>query len=296
MAAYEANKNNRNGDGNPHVNARGVVSIARECTYQDFVKCQPLNFKGNEGVVGLTRWFEKIEIVFHISNFPKKYQVKNEIQKMETELWNLAVECNDLTAYTQRFQELILLCTKMVPEEEDRVEKFIGGLPDNIQGNVIVAEPIRLQDAIRIANNLMDQKLKGYTARNADNKRRFDNDPRDNRVQQPPVKRQNVARAYTVRNNKNKGYAGILPLCNKCKLHHHGPCPVRCGNCKKVGHQARDCWASTTMTCYRCGGKGHTKRYSLELGNQNGDGEARQNLDIVMGTSLPEKLLHSRIN
>nr|GFA07757.1 putative reverse transcriptase domain-containing protein [Tanacetum cinerariifolium] len=42
------------------------------------------------------------------------------------------------------FQELTMLCTKMVPEEEDRVEKFIGGLLDNIQGNVIVAEPTRL--------------------------------------------------------------------------------------------------------------------------------------------------------
>ncbi|GKG61213.1 hypothetical protein Tco_0618938, partial [Tanacetum coccineum] len=52
--------------------------------------------------------------------------------------------------------------TKMVLEEEDRVEKFIGGLSDNIQGNVIAAEPTRLQDAIRIVNNLMDQKLKGY--------------------------------------------------------------------------------------------------------------------------------------
>ncbi|GJR15392.1 putative reverse transcriptase domain-containing protein [Tanacetum coccineum] len=341
MVAYEANQNNQNGDGNPHVNAGGVVPIARECTYQDFVKCQPLNFKGTEGVVGLTRWFEKMETVFHISNCPQKYQVKyasctlqdsaltwwnshkrtigtdaayamtwkalmklmtevycprNEIQKMETELWNLAVRGNDLTAYTQRFQELILLCTKMVPEEEDRVEKFIGGLPDNIQGNVIVAEPTRLQDAIRIANNLMDQKLKGYAARNAGNKRRFNNNPRDNRVQQPPLKRQNVARAYMVGNNKNKGYARILPLCDKCKLHHHGPCPVRCGNCKKVGHQARDCWASTTMTCYGCGGKGHTKRYCPELGNQNGDGEARQNLDIVMGTSLPENSLRSRIS
>ncbi|GJV03420.1 putative ribonuclease H-like domain-containing protein, partial [Tanacetum coccineum] len=50
---------------------------------------------------------------------------------------------------------------KMVPEEEDRVEKFIRGLLDNIQGNVIVAEPTRLQDVVRIANNLMDQNLKG---------------------------------------------------------------------------------------------------------------------------------------
>ncbi|GJW25958.1 putative reverse transcriptase domain-containing protein [Tanacetum coccineum] len=52
-----------------------------------------------------------------------------------------------------------MMCT---PEEEDRVEKFIKGLLDNIQGNVIAAEPTRLQDAVRIANSLMDQKLKGH--------------------------------------------------------------------------------------------------------------------------------------
>ncbi|GJX78551.1 hypothetical protein Tco_0326700 [Tanacetum coccineum] len=76
IAAYEANQNNRNGDGNPHVNAGGIVPVARECTYQDFMKCQPLNFKGTEGVVRLTRWFEKMKTVFHISNRPQKYQVK----------------------------------------------------------------------------------------------------------------------------------------------------------------------------------------------------------------------------
>ncbi|GJX95862.1 hypothetical protein Tco_0351660 [Tanacetum coccineum] len=54
-----------------------------------------------------------------------------------------------------------MLWTKMVLEEEDRVENFIGGLPDNIQGNVTAVEPTRVQDAVRIANNLMDQKLKG---------------------------------------------------------------------------------------------------------------------------------------
>ncbi|GJT45640.1 putative reverse transcriptase domain-containing protein, partial [Tanacetum coccineum] len=219
-----------NGNGNPNRNDRGAMHVARECTYHDFVKCQPLNFKGTEGVVGLTRWFEKMETVFHISNCPERYQVKyatctllnsaltwwnahkrtigadaafamswrelmklmtevycprNEIQKMESELWNLTVKNNDLAAYTQRFQELTMMCTKMVPEEEDRVEKFIGGLPDNIQGNVIAAEPTRLQDVVRIANNLMDQKLKGYAVKNAENKRRLDNNQKDNHVQQP---------------------------------------------------------------------------------------------------------------
>ncbi|GJY91871.1 putative reverse transcriptase domain-containing protein [Tanacetum coccineum] len=100
------------------------------------------------------------------------YCPRTKIQKMKYKLWNLTAKNNDLAAYTQRFQELTMLCTKMVPGEEDRVEKFIGGLPDNIQGNVIAAEPTRLQDTIRIANNLMDQKLKGYAMKNAENKRK----------------------------------------------------------------------------------------------------------------------------
>nr|GFA90767.1 hypothetical protein [Tanacetum cinerariifolium] len=97
-----------------------------------------------------------------------------------------------------------------------------------------------------------------------------------------PFKRQNVAKAYTVRNNNKKGYAGILPLCDKYKLHHHSLCLIKCGNCNRVGNQARDCWASTTMTCYGCGGKGHTKRYFLALANYSGDEETRQNLNTVM--------------
>ncbi|GKD48986.1 reverse transcriptase domain-containing protein, partial [Tanacetum coccineum] len=120
------------------------------------------------------------------------YCPRNEIQKMETELWYLTVKNNDLTAYTQRFQELTMMCTKMAPEEEDRVEKFIGGLPDNIQGNVIAAEPTRLQDVVRIANNLMDQNLKGCAVRNAENKRRLNNNYGNNRGQQPPHKQQNT--------------------------------------------------------------------------------------------------------
>ncbi|GJR94777.1 putative reverse transcriptase domain-containing protein [Tanacetum coccineum] len=153
----------------------------------------------------------------------KVYCPRNEIQRMESELWNLTVKNNDLAAYTQRFQELTMMCTNMVLEEEDRVEKFIGGLPNNIQGNVIVSEPTRLQDVVRIANNLMDQKRKGYAGRNAENKRRLDNNQRDNYGQQPPVERhnvggQNVARAYTTGNNEKRGYAGPFSFYNNPQL------------------------------------------------------------------------------
>ncbi|GKD61521.1 hypothetical protein Tco_1299030, partial [Tanacetum coccineum] len=74
------NGNGENGNGgneNPNENNRDARPVSRECTYQDFMKCQPLNFKGMEGVFGLIRWFEKMETVFHISNCPEKYQVKH---------------------------------------------------------------------------------------------------------------------------------------------------------------------------------------------------------------------------
>ncbi|GKA79678.1 hypothetical protein Tco_0786274 [Tanacetum coccineum] len=78
----DGNGKNRNGEngngenGNPNENNKGARHVARERTYQDFMKCQPLNFKGTKGVVKLIRWFEKMEIVFHISNCSEKYQVK----------------------------------------------------------------------------------------------------------------------------------------------------------------------------------------------------------------------------
>ncbi|GKB21504.1 putative reverse transcriptase domain-containing protein [Tanacetum coccineum] len=168
------------------------------------------------------------------------YYPRNEIQKMETKLWNLTVKNNDMTAYNHRFQELTLLCTKMLLEEEDKVKKYIGGLRDNIQGNVITAEPTRLQDAVRIANNLMDQKLKGYAIKNVEN---------------------NVSRAYTVGNNvERKGYAGTLPYYNKCIMHHEGSCMARCGNCNMVGHITRDCRTAVAATPQRA-----------PIGNQKGN-------------------------
>ncbi|GKB74733.1 putative reverse transcriptase domain-containing protein [Tanacetum coccineum] len=110
--------NGENGNGNRNMNHGmnygGFMPVVRECTFQDFLKCKPQNISGTEGVAGLIRLMTEV------------YCPRNEIQKMETELWNMTVKGNDLTAYTQRFQELILLCTRMVPDEEDKVERFIG--------------------------------------------------------------------------------------------------------------------------------------------------------------------------
>nr|GFA48255.1 hypothetical protein [Tanacetum cinerariifolium] len=177
-------RNNTIDDGrqNSGGGPRRPMQPARVCSYIDFMKFQPLNFKETEGIVGLSKWVEKMESVFHISGcavenqkLMDKYCPKGETKKLEIKLWNLKVKGNDVGGYTQRFQELTLMCTKFISNETEKVDKYISGLPDNIHGNVMSARPKNLDDAIELANDLMDQKLHTYAERQDENKRKLDN-------------------------------------------------------------------------------------------------------------------------
>ncbi|GJX34634.1 hypothetical protein Tco_0246191 [Tanacetum coccineum] len=139
LANQEQLRNNGvNGDGSQNLRSgtERPTCTPRECTYKDFLNCRPLNFKGTEGVVVLSQWFEKMESVFHISNCAPenqalkkmttvKYCPRGEIKKLEIEIWNLKVKGTDITSYTLRFQELALMCGRMFPEESDEVEKYV---------------------------------------------------------------------------------------------------------------------------------------------------------------------------
>ncbi|GKF79763.1 reverse transcriptase domain-containing protein, partial [Tanacetum coccineum] len=120
---------------NPNRIDRGVMPVAQR--YQvKYATCTLLNsaltwWNAHKRTIRADdafamSWRELMRVMTEV------YCLRNEIQKMEYELWNLTVKNNDLAAYTQRFQELTKMCTKMVLDGEDRVKKFIGGLPDNI--------------------------------------------------------------------------------------------------------------------------------------------------------------------
>ncbi|GJY60279.1 putative reverse transcriptase domain-containing protein [Tanacetum coccineum] len=90
---------------------------------------------------------------------------------MEHELWNLKVKDYNITAYTTRFNELILLCPEMVPTEKKKVEAYIRGLSDNIQGDVTSSSPTTLSITIRMDHKLMEQKRKSKMDREVEAKK-----------------------------------------------------------------------------------------------------------------------------
>ncbi|GKD93855.1 hypothetical protein Tco_1373692 [Tanacetum coccineum] len=130
------------------------------------------------------------------------------------------------------------MCTKFLSDETEKVDKYISGLPDNIHGNVMSARPKTLDDAIELANYLMDQKLRTYAERQAENKKKLDN---DNLAQQQLPKKQDVAQAYAVGSGEKKPYWGSKLLCPRCNYHHDGDCAPN----------------QRTITCYECGNQGH---------------------------------------
>ncbi|GJZ55854.1 putative reverse transcriptase domain-containing protein [Tanacetum coccineum] len=247
---------------------RWTERTARECTYTDFLKCQPLNFKGKEGVVGLSQWFERMESVFHISNCIVENQVKFAtctLHSVDLTWWNTHVKTVGHDAaygipwktlmkmmtdkYCPRNEikkleiELPLLCGRMFSEEYDKIEKYVSGLPYMIHGSVVASKPKTMQDEVEIRTELMDKKICTFAECQTKSKRKFEDTSRNtqNQQQQQQNKRQNTSRVYTAGTGEKKQYGGSKPLFSKCNYHHDGPCTPKCQKCNKVGHFARDC-------------------------------------------------------
>ncbi|GJW74073.1 putative reverse transcriptase domain-containing protein [Tanacetum coccineum] len=287
LAARDADINtNVNDSHNSGTCVRRTKQVARECTYPDFMKYQPLNFKGTKGVVKLIQWTVGHDVAYAMTwtdlkkKMTDKYCSRGKIKKLKTELWNLKVKGTDVIGYNQRFQELALLCVGMFPEESDKIERYVGGLPNMIHGSVVASKPKTMQEAIEIATELMDKKIRTFAEHQTENKRKQD----DNQQQQQQNKRQNTVRAYTAGSGEKKPYRGSKPLRPKCNYHDDGLCAPKYHKCNRFGHLARDCrspantnasnnqrgtGAGQKPTCYECGAQGHFKRDCPKLKNKN---------------------------
>ncbi|GJV45768.1 putative reverse transcriptase domain-containing protein [Tanacetum coccineum] len=186
--ALQRNSTNRDASHSSHGGDQRNVRF-----YVDFMKCQPLNFKGTEGVVGLTRWIEKMESIFNISGCAIENQVKFATCTLlgaALTCWNGQIRTLGPDAYSMTWEvlkkkmtdkycpqgeikklEIELWNLKFVANETEKVDKYISGIPDNIYGNVKSARPKTSDETIELANDLMDQKLCTYAERQSDNKR-----------------------------------------------------------------------------------------------------------------------------
>ncbi|GKB16558.1 putative reverse transcriptase domain-containing protein [Tanacetum coccineum] len=312
------------------VGGPAAAPVARECTFAGFLKCGPTEFHGTEGAVGLCRWFEKIENTFEISECAEGRKVKfatatlhgqaltwwnsqvatlghelangkpwAEVKQMliddhrlEDELRHLKLRDMNIAAYTKRFNELALMCPDVVPTEKKKVELYIKGFPEIIKGETTSSRPATLNEVVRMAHALMEQKIQAKNKRiteglkrkwennnqggsnnrnNNDNRNNNNRNNRgnyrdNNRHNQINQRRQDGARVMTAAQNNVVDQGGPAPKCDRC-------------------------------ACYECGDRNHDRNRCPNLADQRGgnatghvyalrDAEQGQGPNVVTGTFL----------
>ncbi|GKC75159.1 putative reverse transcriptase domain-containing protein [Tanacetum coccineum] len=104
----------------------------------------------------------------------------------------------------------------MFLEESDKIERYVGGLPNMIHGCVVASKTKTMQEVIEIETELMDKKIYTFAERQTENKRKHD----DNQQQQQQENKRSTANANTA-NNQRGTVIGQKPTCYECGAQGH---------------------------------------------------------------------------
>ncbi|GJR71700.1 hypothetical protein Tco_0084065 [Tanacetum coccineum] len=154
--AEALNANRGNPRGNPANNNQG-------CSYKTFMSCDPKEFYGNEGAVGLLSWIEGMESKLHISKCSDNSKVEYAVYLLQVTRPGPIFRCDPIWGcykYTTRFHELAKLVPHMVTPEDKRIDSYIWGLAPELRGMVTSANPSTIQSAVVLANRLTNDAIR----------------------------------------------------------------------------------------------------------------------------------------
>ncbi|GKB54117.1 reverse transcriptase domain-containing protein [Tanacetum coccineum] len=225
-----------------------------------------IHTRGREAAVGMS--WEDFKTLTR-----EEFCPSNEMQKLETELWNHAMVKASHAAYTDRFHELAMLVPYLVTSESKRIERYMYGLALQIQGMVAATKPKTNQKAVQIASALTDEALRNGSIKKNPKKRGNRGEPSKDRNMRDDNKRTRTGNAFTTTANPIRGgYTGTAPKCTTCNYHYSLETPCRtCFNCNRPRHFAKDFRVvlrnlnpinarnPVVMTCYECGSADHIK-------------------------------------
>ncbi|GJY63774.1 reverse transcriptase domain-containing protein [Tanacetum coccineum] len=289
QAAAMATSDNSNRNTEPRE-----IPVAKRGNYKEFINCQPFYFNGTEGAVDLIRWFERTESVFSRSKCVEEDRVTFATGTLTDDAlswWNahaqpMGIEQANQITWTELKR---LLTNKYCPRTEiKKMEDEFYGLTVNGR-NVTASKPQTLEEAINISQRLMDQIIKrdsmqetndhkrkledkGNIVNNNNYQNNYNNNNRNDDYHRQQNRRQETFKIYTATN----GYTRNRPLCERCTLHHIGPCTVKCRTCNKIGHLTKNCRRPATgnnqqtvsVTCNACGKKGHYANQCSKANNR----------------------------
>ncbi|GJR01520.1 putative reverse transcriptase domain-containing protein [Tanacetum coccineum] len=217
---YEKTRtDSNNAGGSGSANTGGTVAPEMHgCSYKTFTNGKPHSFNGTEDDKvkfamctfegrALTWWNRNVQTLglANANQIPwsnvkammtTEYCPAKKIQRMEARAFGtLTLKGDDIEAYNNRFHELVLMCPELVSTKKKKIEKYIRGFPEGIKGN---AKALRIGDS---------------------NKRKWE-DQQGNNYHQQQNRRQEAAKVYVAAPAKDRGYAGNLPWCNRCKAYH----------------------------------------------------------------------------
>ncbi|GJW34622.1 putative reverse transcriptase domain-containing protein [Tanacetum coccineum] len=170
-------------------------------------------------------------------------------------------------------EELETLCPTMVPDSKKMIEVFIGKLPRIIKGNVTASKPQTLEEAINIAQRLMDHvkstlRCKYQVITN-----------------ESLTTEELSTTTTTVTSTPTPTTATIITNHNRIEdKKPSGPCTVKCNTYNTVGHLTKDYrnkgpttgsnLLPITVTCHACGEKGHYANQCQKTTTNNVQGRA----------------------